>query len=436
MHLMPIDYRSRRQRAMAGLDGGVLLALSQPTAVRNLTVDHPWRQESFLHWLTGFAEAESALVLCPWREAGDQVHLFLREKDPERELWDGRRLGVAAAPGALGIDHAHPYGNLWTMLPDLMGPATCLYTNLGLSPDYDREIILALGVHKSRHGKRGLAAKLPIFDAQELSGRLRLRKEAAEIDRLRASAAVTKKTYDAIFSFVRPGVSEREVHGLILGEFLRQGGEMEAYGSIVAGGANACILHYRDNDALLKDGEVLLIDAGAQAHYYVTDVTRTFPIGKRFTSPQRDLYELVLAVQERVIAMARPGANLTALHDAAIAGLVEGLRHLGLLTGSTDEIMAKHLYRRFYPHGTSHWIGMDVHDVGAYARHGCPLALEPGMYFSVEPGIYVQSHDEAAPAAFRGIGIRIEDDVLITAAGAEVLTAAIQKDVAFLENRH
>jgi Xaa-Pro aminopeptidase len=436
MNLAPIDHKRRLERLMEELGAGAFVAPSQPEALRNANVEHVYRQESFLHYLIGFDEPHAALVVLPFKPAGQRVHLFLRDKNPERELWEGRRLGLAGAKATLPIDEAHDIAHLWDRLPGLLGEAERVHYSFGICEQNDRHLIQALAAHKAAWGRRKSAAKLPVYDAAAVAGRLRLQKDAAEIARLRGAAAVTRATFEKIYQTTRPGMSERDVHGLILGEFLRGGGEMEAYGSIVAGGANACVLHYRGNDQKLVDGELLLVDAGAQYQYYASDVTRTFPIGKRFTPEQKALYEVVLAAQKAAIAVAKPGSSLNAVHDEATLALIEGLVAIGLLRGSKDEILESKSYRRFYPHNTSHWIGLDVHDVGLYHDQGKPVALVPGMYFSVEPGLYVDPTDTLAPAAFRGIGIRIEDDVLVTETGNEVLTGGIAKEVAQLENRY
>lgn len=436
MSLTKVDYRARMSRLAELAEGGAVLVLSQPTAYRNSTVEHGWRQESFLYYMTGFVEAESALLVLPFKPEGERYHLFLRERDPERELWDGKRLGTARAKSQVPVDQAHTIESLWDKLPDLMGEAKRLYVTLGLSEDYDRRIIRALAVHKGKHGKHNLSAKVPLFDAQYLAGLMRLRKGPEEVERMRDAAAVTRQTFAKVYRTVRPGMTERDVHGLILGEFMAGGAEMEAYGGIVAGGNNACCLHYRDNDQLLKDGDLLLIDAGAQKHYYASDVTRTFPIGRRFSSEQKAVYEIVLAAQKAAIAKATVGSTLPKIHDEATGQLIDGLLSLGILKGSKDEILAKGSHRKYYPHGTSHWIGMDVHDVGMYRDRGDWMKLESGMYFSVEPGLYFDAADESVPAPFRGIGIRIEDDVLVTAQGPDVLTDGIAKEVHELENRN
>jgi Xaa-Pro aminopeptidase len=436
MQLTPIHHRSRLDRIAPLTEGGALVALSQPTALRNSTVEHIWRQESFLYWLTGFEEPESALVVAPYRPEGQRYILFLRDKDPERELWDGRRLGVAGAKAKLAIDEAYPIGELWTRLPELMNGAKRVYYNFGVDETNDRRFLQALAAHKARFGKKGLAVKLPVYDASYPAGQVRLRKQPEEADRLRAAATATKKAYATVLPLIRPGMNERDVHGLLIGEFMKNGGEMEAYGSIVAGGANACVLHYRENNMPLKDGELLLIDAGTQYQYYASDVTRTLPVGKRFTPEQKDLYEIVLAAQKAAIHEARVGQTLKHIHDAAVDKLVDGLLTVKLLKGSKAEIVEKGTFRKYYPHGTSHWIGMDVHDVGQYQDGDAHVPLESGMYFSVEPGLYVDPADENAPPAFRGIGIRVEDDVMVTPSGPDVFTAGIAKEVHELENRY
>ena len=421
-------------RCLKLLNGGAMLVIAQPAALRNSNVEHSYRQDSVMHYLTGCEEPESALLLLPKAPEGERMILFVREKDPVVELWEGLRLGTAAAASQIGVDKAYRIDQLWTMLPQLLGDAETLYYHFGMSPHDDEQVISAIARHKRLIGRtRGW--QLPVFDAWGIAGQMRLHKTSEEVDRMRAAAAVTRTTFKKIYESVRPGQSERDVHGLILGEFLRNGAEMEAYGSIVAGGANACVLHYRSNNMPLCDGDLLLVDAGAQREYYASDVTRTFPVGRKFTPEQKALYEIVLAAQEAAIATALPGSNLPAIHEAGLDVLVDGLREIKLLNGSRDEIKQKQTYKRFFPHNTSHWIGMDVHDVGDYTENGKPLALASGMYFSVEPGLYVDPSDEAAPAAFRGIGIRIEDDVLITATGHEIVTSGIAKTIAELEDR-
>jgi Xaa-Pro aminopeptidase len=435
MNLRPIDYRARHKRAAELMDQGALVVMSQPTAYRNSTVSHSYRQDSFFQWLTGFEEPGSCFVLLANRPEGERTHLFVREKNPERELWDGRRLGVEGAAKTLMIDKSHSVESFWRMLPELLGDASKVWFNLGVNEEYDRNFIKALGQHKASYGKKNLSCKIPIHDSLYLAGLLRLRKSPEELDRMRSAAGITRKTFEQIYKSVRPGMSEKDVFGIIQSEFFKNGADMESYGTIIAGGVNACILHYVENNQPLRDGELLLIDAGAQFHYYASDVTRTFPIGKKFSPEQLAMYEIVLRSQKAAIAKATVGSTLPAIHDEAISVLTDGLLDLKLLKGSKAEIIEKGGFKRFYPHGTSHWIGMDVHDVGVYNESGHPVFLDSGMFFSVEPGLYVQPDDETAPKAFRGIGIRIEDDVLVTEDGPEVLTSGIAKEVKDLENR-
>ncbi len=435
----PIDYGLRRERAAAAAASHygpcAILAVSQPAAYRNSTVEHGYRQESFLHWLTGFEEPESALLILPHKPAGERIVFFLRERDPERETWDGRRLGVERARERLGVDQAFPMASLWDKLPELLSGAKGIFFPLGMDEVYDRQFIKALAAHKARFGKKSSAARLPIFDLALISGKMRLHKAPEEIDRMRAAAAITRQAHGKVMQTVRPGMNERDVHAQLLAEFLAGGAEMEAYGAIVAGGVNACILHYRENDAPLKDGELLLIDAGSQYQYYASDVTRTFPVGQKFTPEQKAVYEVVLKAQKAAIAKAVPGSSLDAVHEEAVAQLTQGLIDLEILKGERDELIRNRAFFKYYPHGTSHWIGMDVHDAGVYYVDGKPLPLAAGMYFSVEPGLYFDPADETIPAAFRGIGIRIEDDVLVTETGNEVITAGIPKEVHELEGR-
>lgn len=430
-----IDYRSRMERVLEMIPGGAMLVLAQPPAIRNSNVEHPYRQDSVMHYLTGFEEPESALLLLANAPAGERTILFVREKDPVAELWEGLRTGTEAAPARVGVDRAYAIEDLWEMLPKLLGDCEQLYYHFGMNHLDDEKVIETITRHKRLIGRtRGW--QLPVHDSWGIAGQLRLRKTPQEVERMRAAAAVTRATFKSIYETVRPGQSERDVHGLILGEFLRNGGDMEAYGSIVAGGANACVLHYRSNNMELRDNELLLVDAGAQLDYYASDVTRTFPIGRKFTAEQRSMYEIVLAAQLAAIAAAQPGSTLTAIHEAGLAVLIDGLRDIKLLDGSVSQIRETQSYKRFFPHNTSHWIGMDVHDVGDYTENGTPVSLQTGMYFSVEPGLYVDPTDHLAPAGFRGIGIRIEDDVLITDAGHEIITAGIAKEVRELEDRY
>ncbi|MBP9707927.1 MAG: aminopeptidase P N-terminal domain-containing protein [Oligoflexales bacterium] len=432
MQLEKFNHQSRIENAVQLLKGSAMLLLAQPTAVRNRSVGHPYRQCSFINYLLGFNEPNTAFFINPKLPPGQQISIFLREKDKTAELWSGKRLGVEAAQESLPVDQAFNINELWSKLPSLLSGADGLYFELGRDENADRNVVDALKKSRTRSQNH----LIPIYDSDFISAQLRIKKDAQEISRMQYAAQITKKTFDKIYADTKPGMNEKEIYGIILGEFLKNGADMEAYGSIVAGGENACILHYVENNQKLNDNQLLLVDAGAQFDYYASDVTRTFPIGKKFTSAQKQLYEIVLSAQKKAIQLAVPGSNLDKVHQSSIATIVDGLTELGLLKGSKEEIIEKELFKQYFPHGTSHWIGMDVHDVGFYKNGETARPLEAGMYFSVEPGIYVAPDNLDAPKEFRGIGIRIEDDVLITSSGNEVVTGAIAKEINELEDRH
>jgi Xaa-Pro aminopeptidase len=433
LDLPKINYRARLEQVISILNGSSLLVPAQPQGYRNATVESPWRQDSLFYFLTGFNETEAMLLVLSHRDAKDpRVLLFLRDKDAVAELWNGRRLGVKAAKEHLAIDEAWPIEELWTKLPSLLTGSKGVTYSLGLCSDTDRKVIEALRKHRAINARHAVGL-LPVSDAAHVSAQVRVFKRPEEIARMRAAAKITKGAFEAILAELKPGMNERQIHARILNEFLSQGAEMEAYGSIVAGGDNACVLHYRDNHAPLKDGELLLIDAGCQVENYASDVTRTFPINGKFTKAQKELYEICLRAQQDAIAKAKPGATWMDVQDAAFKTLTEGLIGIGLIKHSLNEALEKNMHKHFCPHSISHWIGLDVHDAGSYMNQGKPVQFQPGMYFSVEPGIYINSDDVSVPAEYRGIGIRIEDDVLITENGHEVLTAGIPKEISEIE---
>jgi len=402
--------------------------------VRNHDSEYRFRPESDFWWLTGFSEPESALVLLPPLESTGKARsiLYLREKDREREVWSGRRLGVAAAPAALRVDEARPIERLWDELPALLKNYQHIVTRTGLEPERDRQVLELLT--KLRWAARGMVVPpLELLDVAPFTHELRLYKTPAELAHMRQAAAVSRAAHTAAMRECRPGLHEYELEALLDYQFKKSGSTGAAYTHIVAGGANACILHYVENSAALRDGALLLIDAGAEWQYYASDVTRTFPVNGRFSPEQRALYELVLDAQLAAIAHVRPGVSFVSVHERALRVLVEGFVRLGLLAGKPEELIAAESYRRFYMHRTSHWLGLDVHDCGAYVVDGASRTLEPNMVLTVEPGCYVSEDDDSVPERWRGVGIRIEDDVLVTAAGHEVLTAGIPKSVEELE---
>jgi Xaa-Pro aminopeptidase len=407
-----------------------------PTAVpkiRNHDSEYRFRPESDFWYLTGFNEPDSVLVLLPGvNGSAAKSVLFLRDKKREEEIWTGLRLGVAAAPAALGVDEAYPIGELWTRLPDLLKGYERVVYRAGADEARDRALLAVLAKLRAQVRSEH-ALPMQLFDPAPWLHELRLFKGEGELALMRRAAAITAEAHVAAMAAARPGVGENEIEALLEYTFLRRGASGAAYGHIVAGGPNACILHYRDNNRPLVDGELLLIDAGAEFDGYASDVTRTFPVNGRFTPAQRELYDVVLRAQLDALAHVRAGVSFVAVHEVAVRTLCEGLVQLGLLAGSVDEVFAKETYKRFYMHRTGHWLGLDVHDCGAYVVAGKSRHLEPGQVLTVEPGLYVAPDDESVDARWRGIGIRIEDDVLVTATGSEILTAAIPKDIDAVE---
>ncbi|MCE9593947.1 MAG: aminopeptidase P N-terminal domain-containing protein [Planctomycetes bacterium] len=429
-------YREHRRAALDALRSRGAAALI-PTAthkVRNFDAEYRFRPDSDFWHLTGFGEPDSVLLLLPALRAGasDRSVLFLREKKRDEEIWTGRRLGLAAAKETLGVDEALATSELWTRLPEFLKGYSRVVYRSGLDDARDRAFLQVLA--KLRMQSR-IVEPVPVevLDPAPILHELRLFKRPAELAVMRRAAAISAEAHVAAMRRARGGVGEREIDALLQYEFLRRGAQGPAYTNIVAGGANACILHYVENDQPLRDGELLLIDAGAEVECYASDVTRTFPINGRFSAEQRALYDVVLAAQLAAIADVAPGKAFTAAHETALRVLTAGLIEHGLLKGPLDDALKSESYRRFYMHRTGHWLGLDVHDCGAYVVDGAPRKLEPGMVVTVEPGLYVAEDDETVEARWRGIGIRIEDDVLVTPTGNEVLTRAIPKDPVELE---
>ncbi len=424
------EYRARRQALMAQLptDGAVLLP-GAGLVTRSRDSDYPFRQNSDLHYLTGFAEPDALLLLLPGRSEGESV-LFCQDRDPSLEAWNGIRLGAEGAVREHGLDQAFENAERDERLEALLDGRTSLYLMLG-----DTEsMALADEIRERLAGRvrRGACPPQRYVDLAPLLHEMRLIKSEGELALMRHAAGISARAHRRAMLAARPGLAEYHLQAELEHEFRWHGGSGPAYASIVGGGANACVLHYIENDAPLRDGELVLIDAGVEFDLYAGDITRTFPVGGRFSKAQRELYELVLAAQERAVAAVRPGATLVEIHDGVVRDLTAGLIRLGLLQGEVEARIEDESYKRFYLHSTSHWLGLDVHDVGSYRLAGKPRPLEAGMVLTVEPGLYVPA-DEDIPLAYRGIGIRIEDDVAVTAEGHEVLTADVPKRVAEIE---
>ena len=396
-----------------------------PVFVRNNDVDHEYRQDSDFFYLTGFDEPESLVLLdAPSR----RTVLVTRPRDPDREVWDGPRAGVDGAKERFGADEAFPVAELDDKLQAALENRRRIYYRLGKSSRFDERLLAAISRVRNRQ-RTGIVAPTEIVDPADLLHEMRLRKSPEEIETMRAATRITREAHELAMGSARPGMHEYEIEGLLLDTFRRRGSERPAYGSIVASGPNACVLHHRKNDRQISHGELLLIDAGCEFDYYASDVTRTFPVGRDFSREQQAIYELVLEAQLRGISAARAGATLDEIHKLSVDIITRGLLRLGLLSGEPETIIETGGYKRFFMHRTSHWLGMDVHDVGAYFVDGAPRKLEPGMVLTVEPGIYVAPSDDSVDPRWRGIGVRIEDDVLVSASGPEVLTAGIPKTV-------
>lgn len=408
----------------------VALITSPPERLRNGDAHFSYRQNSDLYYLTGFAEPEATVVLRPG--ADEKFVLFVRAKDPEREIWDGRRAGLEGAREIFGADRAFASSDLKKEIKKLIANVDDLYYELGVNEEYDKLLLETL-VELRRSERHGLRPPKRIVDPRFNLHELRLRKGPAEIEVLRKAAAVTDEAHRASMQLAGPGVGENEIEAVIDYTFRRRGGTGPGYTSIVGGGANATILHYIENNSPLSDGDLLLIDAGCEFGFYTADVTRTFPVNGRFTDAQRECYEIVLDAQTQAIEMTRPGATIDQIHDRCVEILTAGMISLGLLEGTVEECIKNDSYKRFYMHRTSHWLGLDVHDVGPYTVNGEARPLEPGMVITVEPGLYIDASAEDIPEKYRGIGIRIEDDLLVTADGNENLTAAVPKSVQEVE---
>ena len=420
----------RRARMMAAMDGGVLVLGAAPEQVRSGDVYYPYRQDSDFDYLTGLLEPESIAVLAPGHQ--EPFALFVRPHDPEKAIWVGPRAGLDGALGELGAVAAHAVDDLEKELPRWLRTSERVFLDLSRD-DALAHRLLAIVRRVQADRPRSGAGPTTLLDARELLHEQRLTKRPDELAHMRGAIAIACEAHHEAMRTTRPGMHEYEVEALIDFTFRRRGASGPAYPSIVAGGANATVLHYTANDRALAETDLLLIDAGAERAGYCADVTRTWPVGKTFSPAQRDCYQAVLAAQHAAIAAAKPGTTLDALHTIAVRVLSEALATIGLLQGSVDEIVEKETYRRFYMHRTSHWLGRDVHDVGCYKVGDTPRPLAPGMVFTVEPGCYIPADADDVPAEFRGIGIRIEDDVLVTADGVEVLSASAPKTVADIE---
>jgi len=424
-------YAKRRKQLMrmAG-DDAIAILPSAPERIRSRDTHYPYRQDSDLLYLTGFPEPEAVLVLVPGRKHGEVI-LFCRERDPEREGWDGPRFGPEGAVEAFGLDDAYPITDLDDILPGLLEGRSRVYYHFGRDQEFDLKLIGWLNRVRAMM-RQGAQPPHEFLELGHLLDELRLFKDRDELRLMQRAADISVLAHETAMLAARPGIHEYQLQAEVERVFRSHDAD-PAYSSIVGAGTNACVLHYRANAAQAKDGELVLIDAGAEYRGYAADITRTFPVNGRFTKEQRALHDLVGDAQAAALAQARPGIAYEAGHVAAVETLTEGLLRLGLLKGKLEKNLADGSYRRFYRHKTGHWLGLDVHDVGEYRFDGESRLLEPGMVFTIEPGVYISPDDTTVDAKWRGIGIRTEDDVLVTRDEPEVLTDALARSADEIE---
>ncbi len=419
-------FAARRQHLLERLEpGAIAIFPSAPVHVRNGDVEHEYRPDSDLFYLTGFSEPDAVVVLRP-AHAEHPFVMFLRPRDPEREVWDGARVGIDDAVASFGASVAYPIAELAQRLGELVLDRSRLYYGLGRDRAMDDCVLRAIAQARGK-ARKGKTYPSEIVEPAAVLGEMRWRKSEVEIETMRRAAEITRDAFLRAYANARPGRYEYEIEGTLRETWRMRGSERPAYPPIVASGPNACVLHYVRNNRRMEAGDLLLIDAGAEYGGYACDVTRTFPVGGKFTTPQREIYELVLEAQLASIAAIAPGATIEQVHKVSAEVITRGLVRLGLLEGDVDKLITDEAFKKYFMHGTSHWLGMDVHDVGRYYVDGKPRPMEPGCVLTVEPGLYFSPTAESVPPAYRGIGVRIEDDVVCTNAGPRVLTHDIPK---------
>ena len=431
MNIIVQEFSIRRQLLLANMGEGIAIIPTTPELIRNRDSHYPYRFDSYFYYLTGFKEPEALLVLV----AGNTPKsvLFCRDKDMEREIWDGFRYGAEAAKAEFGFDEAYSFNQLDEMIPKLLGNQAKLFYSLGADASWDVRVTGWLNQVKAQV-RTGISAPDEIFDVRKLLDEMRLYKSAYEIDVMRRSASIAAAAHLRAMQKTRAGKMEYEIEAEFQHEFYRKGAQAPAYTSIVAGGANACTLHYNANNCVLKDGDLLLIDAGCELDGYASDITRTFPVNGKFSAAQKDVYELVLAAQAAAFAKVNVNNRWNDPHEAALKVLAQGFIDLKLCKGSKDAVIESGDYKQFYMHRTGHWLGLDVHDAGEYKdKAGQWRKLEAGMMLTVEPGCYIRPADNV-PAHFWNIGIRIEDDALVTQNGCEIITKDAPKTVVEIES--
>ena len=425
------EFARRRKQLMRMMGPDAIAILpTNPEQSRNRDVDFPFRPDSDFFYLTGFVEPEAVMVLVPGREHGEYV-LFCRDRDPKMEVWHGRRSGPDGAVEQFGADDAFPIGDIDDILPGLLESHERVFYTMGASPEFDQRVIGWVNRIR-RQSRAGKHAPDEFISLEHFVHDMRLYKSRAEIKVMRQAANISARAHKRAMSLCQPGIMEYELEAEFLHEFRKAGGE-PAYPSIVGGGENGCILHYTENNAALNDGDIVLIDAGTEHEYYASDITRCFPVNGCFSKAQAAIYQLVLDAQLAAIEEVYPGNTWNAPHQAAVKVLTRGLVKLGLLKGRPAALIKEQAYQRFYMHRTGHWLGMDVHDVGDYKVGEQWRVLEPGMVLTVEPGLYIPAHSKGVARKWWNIGVRIEDDVLVTRDGYDVLSKNTPKDIDEIE---
>jgi Xaa-Pro aminopeptidase len=421
----------RRKMLAEKIKGSTLILASPEEEIRNGSVHFPYRQDSNMYFMTGFEEPQAIFVFRPGQKP--ESVMFVRRKNPERETWDGFRFGPEATKNEFAIDEVYPIEDFESRIVTLLKGSERLYYRFQKNMGMDAEVNSALENLRLSSGRSGFGY-LPIFDSDELIGQLRVKKQEAEIHNLRRAAEISAEAHCEVMKYVRPGQNEREIHGYFIYQAYKRGAAREGYNGIVAAGANATTLHYVFNDQALKAGQLLLIDCGAEYNYFTGDITRTYPVSGKFTKAQAEVYQGVLDVNKRIIEMVKPGISLHELQEETVRQLTQLILDLGLLSGRLQDVIETLEYRKYYPHRVGHFLGMDVHDAGLYYdKENRPLPLEEGYTFTVEPGLYIPADDKNAPEEYRGIGVRIEDNILVTRNGCEVMTSAAPKEIADLE---
>jgi Xaa-Pro aminopeptidase len=423
-------FRERRSKIGQEIQGAALIVASHPEMIRNHDVHFPYRQDSNLFYLTGWEEPDSILVFRPG--LNPETVMFVRSRDPEKETWNGFRYGPEGCEQEFKIDKCYPIDEFSTQAPRLLKEVDRLYYRQYKDKHSDEMIQSALESVKSLQGRTGFGL-LAVHDADTLIGEHRLIKSEYELSQMREACEISAQGHLAAMRFTRPGVNERQIQGVLAHQFFMRGSAREGYGFIVASGNSATTLHYSFNDQKCQDGDLLLIDAGAEFNYYTGDITRTYPVNGKFTNEQAKVYEAVLKVQKDIIAFLKPGLVFKELHDMGTSMLTEAMLELGLLSGRKDDLIQALAQKKYYPHGIGHWLGLDVHDAGLYFRNGEPRPIEANMCFTIEPGLYIPAHDTSAPEKYRGIGIRIEDNIRITNHGSENMTISAPKEISDIE---